>query len=513
MERAWIRLSRRAPGRDTVPSLGQNLEREYHDRTGLAACRPAGRTHQNTLAHPVPDQPHVPHLLHGPQQYLGGATGNREGIRAEQDEHGAGAERLHLVLCAGANPSRMARRSLRPQTNSHRHHVLVVDRSHDDGRRAGAWLPVNRAIFLGLGEAGAFPVASRGMQLWFPRSERGRIQGTTHFFSRFAVAITPFVAASILLAFGWRAIFYIFGSLGLLWSVAFAAYYRNRPEEHAGVNAAELAQIRGQNAIPAARQLAPWKRILTSSNMWFISLGYCCFFFGTNFYLTWYPTYLREHRHITLQALGLLGSIPLFAGMAGDLVGGSLSDFVLKKTGRARLARSIVAAPGFLLSAVFLLPAATTESATVSVMCLAASFFFLEFVIGPAWAVPMDVGGQFSGTVTGIMNMAGALAASFTPLVFGYYFGRGSWSIPFFITSGVMLLGAAIWTFLIHPERSVGDATPRQHHTFEPLRSFSSSCRRSPTAKASGWTWPLSLTRERRSWARPQTENCTSSPA
>src|SRR5260370_1251759 len=70
-------------------------------------------------------------------------------------------------------------------------------------------------FLLGLSEAGAFPVASRGMQLWFPRVERGRIQGTTHFFSRFAVAITPFIAGSILLAFGWRAIFYIFGSLGI----------------------------------------------------------------------------------------------------------------------------------------------------------------------------------------------------------------------------------------------------------------------------------------------------------
>ena len=310
-------------------------------------------------------------------------------------------------------------------------------------------------FFLGLGEAGAFPVASRGMQLWFPRSERGRIQGTTHFFSRFAVAITPLVAASILLAFGWRAVFYLFGSLGLIWSAVFAVYYRNRPEEHSGVNAAELAEIRGPNPSSTERQSVPWRRILRSSNMWYISLGYCCFFFGTNFYLTWYPTYLREHRHISLQALGLLGSIPLFAGMAGDLVGGSLSDFVFKRTGKARFARSIVAAPGFLLSAVFLIPAATTGNAIASVLCLAASFFFLEFVIGPAWAVPMDVGGQFSGTVTSVMNMAGALAASFTPLIFGYYFGKGSWMVPFFITSAVMLLGAAIWTFLINPERSV----------------------------------------------------------
>ncbi|PWT99453.1 MAG: MFS transporter [Terriglobia bacterium] len=316
-------------------------------------------------------------------------------------------------------------------------------------------------FFLGLGEAGAFPVASRGMQLWFPRSERGRIQGTTHFFSRFAVAVTPFVAGTIMLAFGWRAIFYIFGSLGLIWSLVFVLYYRNRPEEHSGVNQAELAQIRGLAAdgtirsVCTARQAAPWRRILGSPNMWYIALGYCCFFFGTNFYLTWYPTYLREHRHITLQALGLIGSVPLFAGMAGDLVGGTLSDLFFKRTGKARFARSVVAAPGFLLSGIFLIPAAVTESTWTSVLCLATSFFFLEFVIGPAWAVPMDVGGQFSGTVTGIMNMAGALAASVTPLVFGYYFGKGSWMIPFFITSCVMAAGALIWTFLINPERSV----------------------------------------------------------
>jgi sugar phosphate permease len=319
-------------------------------------------------------------------------------------------------------------------------------------------------LLLGLGEAGAFPVGSRGMQLWFPRSERGRIQGTTHFFSRLAVAVTPFVAGSIILTFGWRAIFYLFGSLGVIWSIVFAWYYRNRPEEHKSVNQAELAEIRGLNPdgsikpLVTTQQSTPWKRILGSSNMWYIALGYGCFFFGSNFYLTWYPTYLREHRHMTLQALGIIGSVPLFAGMAGDLIGGSLSDFMFKRTGKVRFARSIVAAPGFLLSSIFLIPAAITESAWISVLCLATSFFFLEFVIGAAWAVAMDVGGQFSGTVSGVMLMAGALAASFTPLIFGYYFGKGSWMAPFFITSGVMLIGALIWTFLINPERTVVEA-------------------------------------------------------
>jgi sugar phosphate permease len=316
-------------------------------------------------------------------------------------------------------------------------------------------------FLLGVSEAGAFPVASRGMQLWFPRVERGRIQGITHFFSRFAVAVTPFIAGSILLAFGWRAIFYIFGSLGIVWAVAFNAFYRNLPEEHKSVNRAELARIRGvkpDGAIkpPAVTRLAtPWKRILLSPNMWFISLGYFCFFFGTNFYLTWYPTYLREHLHMSIRSLGIWGSVPLIAGMAGDAIGGSISDLIFKKTGNARLARRVVAAPGFFLASVFVIPAALTASQLSSILFLAASFFFLEWVIGPAWAVPMDVGGQFSGTVTGVMNMVGALGGASTAVVYGSLFNRELWVAPFLVSAGVMVVGALIWTFLIDPEKSV----------------------------------------------------------
>ncbi len=319
-------------------------------------------------------------------------------------------------------------------------------------------------FLLGVGEAGAFPVASRGMLLWFPRSERGRIQGITHFFSRFAVAVTPFVAGSIIIAFGWRAIFYIFGSLGILWAIVFSALYQDRPEHHPAVNATELGQIRGvdERGLPRTfvfdRQPAPWRRILLSSNMWFVAVGYACFFFGTNFYLTWYPTYLREHRHLSLTSLGFWGSVPLFAGMIGDITGGTVSDLIFRRRKNARLARRAVAAPGFLLAALFVIPAALTSDPTTSILCLAASFFFLEWVIGPAWAVPMDIGGKFSGTVTGVMNMVGAIGGSLAAIVYGTLFDRGLWVTPFFVSAAVMALGALIWIFLIDPDKSIAEA-------------------------------------------------------
>src|SRR3979490_3271466 len=110
--------------------------------------------------------------------------------------------------------------------------------------------------------------------------------------------------------------------------------------------------------------------------MWGSGVCRCCFFFGTNFYLTWYPTYLREHHGLSVAALGFWGSIPLVAGMLGDVVGGWTSDVILKRTGKPKLARRGVAAPGFLLAGLFLIPAAMVGDATASILCLATSFFF-----------------------------------------------------------------------------------------------------------------------------------------
>src|SRR5260370_23522242 len=109
---------------------------------------------------------------------------------------------------------------------------------------------------------------------------------------------------------------------------------------------------------------------------------------------------------------------------------------IFKPTGKPRRARRAVTAPGFILASTFVIPAALTSNTFRSILFLAASFFFLEWVIGPAWAVPMDVGGQFSGTVTGVMNMVGALGGASTAVVYGSLFNRGLWVAPFLGSAG-----------------------------------------------------------------------------
>jgi sugar phosphate permease len=320
---------------------------------------------------------------------------------------------------------------------------------------------VVRFLF-GVGEAGAFPGATRAMQLWYPRRERGLVQGVTHSASRLGAAMAPPIVAIIMTRFGWRPVFYVCGAVGFLWSLWWYLTYRNLPEEHPLVNKAELETIRGSapngeiNPPPMEKQTnVPWSTLVRSGNMWAIMLAYFTYVYCLWIFLSWLPSYLIEFRHFTLIKVGLYASLPLFAGVIGDTVGGLATDWLLRVTGSARIGRRVVAIVGLLGCALCIVPAALTENAFVAVYCLTASMFFLEFTIGPSWAVPMDTGGKYSGTVSGMMNMAGNFGGALSPIVFGVLAQVGSWQAPFIVAAALLVAGAAVWAFWLDPDKPV----------------------------------------------------------
>jgi sugar phosphate permease len=317
-------------------------------------------------------------------------------------------------------------------------------------------------FLFGVGEAGAFPGATRAMQLWYPRSERGFVQGVTHSASRLGAAIAPPIVVLIMTSLGWRSVFYICGVVGLVWSAWWYFSYRNLPEEHGLVNRAELERIRGLDEKgevkppPIEKQTkVPWATLLRSPNMWAIMCAYFTYVYCLWIFLSWLPSYLIEARHFTLLKVGVYASLPLWAGVVGDTVGGLATDWLLKVTGSARIGRRVVAIIGLLGCAVCIVPAALTGDAYVAVYFLTASMFFLEFTIGPSWAVPMDTGGKYSGTVSGMMNMAGNIGGALSPIVFGILVQLGSWQAPFIVAAALLVAGSAVWAFWLDPDKQI----------------------------------------------------------
>ncbi|HEV8415962.1 MAG TPA: MFS transporter [Bryobacteraceae bacterium] len=300
-------------------------------------------------------------------------------------------------------------------------------------------------VFFGLGEAGAFPIATRSLSRWMRPTERGFAQGITHAGSRLGGAITPpIVALAIVPFFGWRAAFYAFGVLGVVWSAVWFFYYRDTPEEHAGTNDAERELIAGGIKRKSMGKV-PWRQILSHGNLWVLSVMYFFYNYNLNVYQDWFPTYLRQSKGMTLAQMGIYASLPLMAGVIGDLAGGWFSDIVLRRTGNVNLARRWVAIAGFVLSAAATVPAVLAHDPKVSVACYCVAFFGLEWTVGISWAVTLDIGGDYAGSVSAVMNMLGNIGGAVAATVVTYTAARYGWNVPFLMTAGLCLIAAVLY--------------------------------------------------------------------
>jgi MFS family permease len=311
-------------------------------------------------------------------------------------------------------------------------------------------------VLLGVGEGATFPVATRAMQMWTAPERRSFAQGITHAFARFGNMVTPPIVAWLIAILTWRGSFVMLGCFSLIWVIVWLWYYRDSPADHSGITGAELERLPNRGVVVRTeRPRVPWGAL--ASRMAPVTIVYFCYGWTLWLYLNWLPSFFLNEYHMDIMKSALYSSAVFSAGVVGDLIGGTVSDRILKRTGNVRQARLRIIVGGFLGSFLALLPILLTKDLRVSVACLSAAFFFAELVIGPMWAIPMDIAPKYSGTASGIMNTGSALAAILSPIAFGRIVDlTGNWHLPFAGSLGLLLLGAVL-AFTMHPERSFED--------------------------------------------------------
>jgi MFS family permease len=333
-------------------------------------------------------------------------------------------------------------------------------------------LLVCRLLF-GVGEAGAFPNMARVQSEWLPVKSRARAGGLLWLSARWGGAFSPLIFGGLLTfcrapafrhalsglglgslseAADWRFGFWASGLMGIAWCLALYPWFRDDPAEKRGVNQAELALInQDRGPDPShSHDARVWKLLLTNRNLWAMAILYFFNGFGWIFLASWVPTFFKTRFQVSFEDSELISGLPLFLGGLSCLVGGLLSDWLVKRTGRRRLCRALFPVAGYAMASAAMLGLSVADTKTTAIVLLCVAGAAIDFGQGANWASIVDIGGQYAGTATGFINMIGNTGNTLGPIIAAqiFSFGLTGWRVLFCVYACTFLIAASMWLFI-----------------------------------------------------------------
>ena len=312
---------------------------------------------------------------------------------------------------------------------------------------------------LGIAEAPCFPTNSRILSTWFPQHERARATGVYSVGQYFGLAFLSPLLFWTVATFGWRVLFIGAGLIGIVFAFVWLRLYRD-PQHSRTVNQAELAYIEagGGLAHHTGRTPFDWRnigRLLRHRQILGASIGQ---FAGNStlvFFLTWFPTYLATERQMQWLKVGFYAVLPFIAASIGVLVGGFVSDLLIKRTGSATLGRKLPILTGLLLASTIV--AANFVDSNEVVIAILSIAFFGQGMVNLGWTLITDVAPKhLIGLTGGVFNLCANLAGIVTPLIIGVIVARtGSFFYALAYIAFVAIIGALSYIFIVGEVRRV----------------------------------------------------------
>ena len=301
---------------------------------------------------------------------------------------------------------------------------------------------------------------NRIVTTWFPERERASTIGIYTSAQYVGLGFLAPVLIWTEATFGWRSVFIITGILGLMVAVVWATIYRD-PDRFRGTNDAEQKLIAAGGGIPdlstrlaaqqSKRSAFSWSDlgiVLGRKKLWGIYIGQFCYLSSTNFFLTWFPTYLVQYRHLNFIKAGFYASIPFLAGFAGVLVSGFVSDWLLRKGFSLGASRKIPVLTGITLS-VLIIGAQFVDSPELIILFLAVAFFGTGMA-SITWSYVSALAPErLIGLTGGVFNLFGGLSAVVIPIAIGYLVQGGSFAPALALCSSLAVVAALCYIFLV----------------------------------------------------------------
>jgi MFS transporter, ACS family, hexuronate transporter len=205
-------------------------------------------------------------------------------------------------------------------------------------------------FFLGLGEAGIWPAASKVVSEWFPAKQRAFAIGLYTMGATIGATVAPYIVIPLATynyvenlpsianwlgqGTGWRLAFILTGLVGLVWIIPWLTTYTT-PQNSKLITNEELKFIEDNDGVENVEEMKSqkswtWKQVLTFKGTWLLLFARLITDPVWYFFQFWYPKYLSSERKVAQNDLTITWVIYAAAGV-GSLFGGWLSGRLIKK--------------------------------------------------------------------------------------------------------------------------------------------------------------------------------------
>ena len=298
----------------------------------------------------------------------------------------------------------------------------------------------------GIGEAGASPCSTSVISRWFEKDKVGKAQGYVWAATRLGGAVAPFIVIPLVNNQGWRFSFYLLGAIGIVWSVVWFCYYRDKRQP------AEAAARQASDRKASVR--IPWAVIFRNRQFWLLCAMYFFYAFGSWFFFSWFPEFMKAGRGFSAEQLKYAVAIPFIMSMCGNIAGGYLTDLLTARYG-IKVGRKALGSACLAVSAVCMVLAAFIPGKVAVFVFLSLCFGIFDLMLPSAWALCIDLGKRHAGTLSGAMNTAGNIGGFCCGILFGQLVQlSGNYNLPLYMIALMLIISAVLFAF-INPSKPI----------------------------------------------------------
>lgn len=306
-------------------------------------------------------------------------------------------------------------------------------------------------LAFGLGEGPVFPSLGAATFTWFNKHEKGKASSSILLGTFFGPVVGPVATVALMGFLGWHAVFIVFGLVGVALAWVWHRFACDNPADSPYVNAEEAAYINeGRSADSLKKAVAPWHKFLRSTQFWAVGIQFMVVDYIMYVFLAWLPMYLTEVHNMSLKSMGFWASCPWIALMAMVFLAGFVSDKIANGSHSEMQykMRTVTAMAGVAVTSLGLYIASHTADPAMNIFWMSVSLGALGFAMSASWSSVISLGGKYTGSVSGWINLCGNIGGVLAPIVTAFFVTNYGWNNAFTATSLFGIIAIVAWIFV-----------------------------------------------------------------